>query len=138
MQVDNAKYLDVAMSMSNLVEYCINYVKTLESIWNDHKNDPNDNITDSLLSKFKSRITGRTAVDFNIKNVEIAVQLYYLRDLWGTLQIPLINSEIDFTLPWSAICVITNSTGAGTFEVSITKLYVLVVTLSTKDNSNLL
>ena len=75
MQVDNAKDLDVAMSMSNLVEYCINYVKTLESIWNYHKNDPNDNITDSLLSKFQSRITGRTAVDFNIKNVEIAVQL---------------------------------------------------------------
>ena len=36
------------------------------------------------------------------------------------------------------LCVITNSTGAGTFEITDTKLYVPVVTLSTKDNSKLL
>ena len=35
-------------------------------------------------------------------------------------------------------CVITNSTSAGTFEITDTKLYVPVVTLSTQDNSKLL
>ena len=33
---------------------------------------------------------------------------------------------------------ITNSTGAGTFEITDTKLYVPVVTLSTKENAKLL
>ena len=41
-------------------------------------------------------------------------------------------------LPWSSACVITNSTGTGTFEVTDTKPYVPVVTLSTQDNSKLL
>ena len=41
-------------------------------------------------------------------------------------------------LKWSKDCVITNSTGAGKFAITETKLYVLVVTLSTKDNAKLL
>ena len=51
---------------------------------------------------------------------------------------PLINCEINLILTWSSTCVITNSTGAGTFEMRDTKLYVSVVTLSTQDNSKLL
>ena len=35
-------------------------------------------------------------------------------------------------------CVITNSTGKGKFAITETKLYVPVVTLSTKDNEKLL
>ena len=41
-------------------------------------------------------------------------------------------------MTWSSTCVITNSTGAGTFEITDTKLYVPVVTLSTKENAKLL
>ena len=52
---------------------------------------------------------------------------------------PLTNCEDNnLILPWSSACVITNSTGAGTFEVTDTKPYVPVVTLSTQDNSKLL
>ena len=36
------------------------------------------------------------------------------------------------------ICVITNSTGAGKFAITEAKLYVPVVTFSTKDNAKLL
>ena len=36
------------------------------------------------------------------------------------------------------ICVITNSTGAGKFAITEVKLYVPVVTFSTKDNGKLL
>ena len=39
---------------------------------------------------------------------------------------------------WSKDCVITNSTGAGKFAITETKLYVPVVTLSTEDNAKLL
>ena len=41
-------------------------------------------------------------------------------------------------MTWSSTCVITNSTVAGTFAISDTKLYVPVVTLLTQDNSKLL
>ena len=51
---------------------------------------------------------------------------------------PLINSEVNLILTWSSTCVVTNSTGAGTFEITDTKLYVPVVTLSTKENAKLL
>ena len=40
---------------------------------------------------------------------------------------PLINCEVNLVLTWSLTCVITNSTGAGTFEITDTKLYVPVV-----------
>ena len=51
---------------------------------------------------------------------------------------PLINCEVNLILTWSSTCVITNSTGAGTFEITDTKLYVPVVTLSTQENAKLL
>ena len=51
---------------------------------------------------------------------------------------PLINCEINLFLTWSSTCVSTNSTGAGTFEITGTKLYVLVVTISTQDKAKLL
>ena len=51
---------------------------------------------------------------------------------------PLINCQVNLILTWSSTCVITNSTGAGTFEIADAKLYVPVVTLSKQDNSKLL
>ena len=50
---------------------------------------------------------------------------------------PLINCEVNLILTWSKDCVITNSTGEGKFAITETKLYVPVVTLSTKDNEKL-
>ena len=51
---------------------------------------------------------------------------------------PLINCKVSLILTWSSTCVITNSTGAGAFEISDTKLYVPIVTLSTQENAKLL
>ena len=50
----------------------------------------------------------------------------------------LINCEVNLILTWSSTCVITNYTGAGTFAITDTKLYVPVVTLSIQENSKLL
>ena len=47
----------------------------------------------------------------------------------------LINCEANLILTWSLTCVITNSTGAGTFKITDTKLYVPVITSSIQDNS---
>ena len=66
------------------------------------------------------------------------VPLNYLSNFWRTLEIPLINCEINLILTWSSPCVITNSTGARRLKITDTKLYVPVVTLSTQDNAKLL
>ena len=66
------------------------------------------------------------------------VLLKYLSNFWRTLEIPLINCEVNLILTWSSTCVITNSNGAGTFAITDTKLYVPVVTLSTQENTKFL
>ena len=50
----------------------------------------------------------------------------------------LVNSDINLILTWSSTCVITNSTGVGRFTITDTRLYVPVVTLSTRENAKLL
>ena len=51
---------------------------------------------------------------------------------------PLINCEVNLMLTWYKDCVITNSTGEEKFAITEKKLFVPVVTLSTKENEKLL
>ena len=118
-QTDNAKYIDVVMTMYNLVEYRNSYSNTSGRLWQYQKSDPNDNKTRSELFKFKIKITGKTTVAGNTKDVEIAVSLKYLSNFWRTFKIPLINFEINLSL-------------------TDRKLYVPVVNLSTQDNEKML
>ena len=74
----------------------------------------------------------------NTKDVKIAVLLKYLSNFWRTLEMPLINCDINLILTWLSICIITNSTDAGIFVITDTKLYVPVVTLSAQYNAELL
>ena len=83
-------------------------------------------------------ITGKIPDNGNTKGIEIAVLLKYLSRFWRTLEMLLINCEINRILTCSSICVITISTGAELFEITYAKLYVLVVTSSTQDNAKLL
>ena len=137
-QVDNAKDIDIVMPMYNLIEYSDNYPKTSGRLWQYYRDEPNNNLADSESFKFKVKITGKTPAADNEKDVEIIVPVKYLINFWRTLKLPLINCEVNLILTWSSTCVITNSTGAGTFEITDTKLYVPVVTLSTKENAKLL
>ena len=129
--IDNAHDIDIVMPMYNLIEYSDNYSKTSGSLWQYYKDDPNNNLTESKSFKSKVKITGNTPVDGNTKDVEIIVPLKYLSNFWRTLEMPLINCEVNLILTWSKDYVITNSTGEGTFAITETKLYVPVVTLST-------
>ena len=72
------------------------------------------------------------------KDVEIATPLTYLINIWRTLEMPLIDCEINLILTWSANCVISVANGATTFAITDAKRYFLVVTLSTQDNAKLL
>ena len=104
------------MPMYNLTEYSDNYSKASGSLWQYCKDIPavnNDgnivmfneaNDTDSL--NFKSKIIGKTNDDGDIENVEIMVPLKYLSNFWRTLEMPLINCEVELILTWSAGCVI--------------------------------
>ena len=66
------------------------------------------------------------------------VPLKYLSNFWRTLEMPLINCEVNFTLTWSPTCVISSANGQTKCKITETKLYALVVTLSTQDNAKLL
>ena len=77
------------------------------------------------------KITGKTPPNGNTKDIEMMVPIKYLRNFWRTLEIPIINCEVELILTWSKNFVIINSTGEGKFAKTETKLYVPVVTLST-------
>ena len=137
--------------MYNLIEYSDNYSKTSGSLWQYCKDIPavnnNGNIvefnganaTDSF--NFKAKITGQTDDDGEINNAEIMVPLKCLSNFWRTLEMPLINCEVNLILTWSANCVIIYTNVANqnlTFEITETKLYVPVVTWSTQGNVKIL
>ena len=69
------------------------------------------------------------------------IPLKYLSNFWRTLEMSLINCEVNLILTWSSTCVIvsTNIVNQGaTFTITDTRLYVAVVTLSTQENTKLL
>ena len=137
-QVDNAKDIDIVMPMYNLIEYSHNYAKTTGSLWQYFRDEPNDDIEDSESFKSKIKITGKTHDDDNENDAEIMVPLKCLSNFWRTLEMPLMNCEVNLILTWSSTCVITDSNGAGRFDITDTKLYIPVVTLSTQENTKLL
>ena len=125
--IDDTKDVDIVMPMYNLIEYSDNYSKTSGSLWQYYRDDPKNNLANFESFKFKVKITGTTPNNVNTKDVEITVPLKYLSNFWRTLEMPLINCEVNLILTWSKDCVITNSTGAGKFKITETKLYVPVV-----------
>ena len=146
-QIGNAKDIDIVMPMYNLIEYSDNYGKTTGRLWQYCKDIPawNDNnaiiiftgnnLTDSF--KFEAKITGQTGNN-GTKDVEIMVPLKYLSNFWRTLEMPLINCEVNLILTWSSTCVfaaVGDGNQAATFAITNTKLYVPVATLSTQENT---
>ena len=99
--------------MYNLTEHNKNYSKTSGSLFQYYRDELslNDNgVIDkfpgnSAANKFKQQITGETPAD-GTKDIETMVPLKYLSSFWRTLEIPLINCEINFILIWCANCVI--------------------------------
>ena len=97
-EIDDAQDIDIVMPMYNLIEYSDNYSKTSGSLWQYYKDEPNDNLANSESFKSKVKITGNTPADGNTKDVEIIVPLKYLSNFWRTLEMPLINCEVNLIL----------------------------------------
>ena len=69
------------------------------------------------------------------------VPLKYFSNFRRTLEMPLINCEVNLILTRSSACVLISTNipnQAAIFEISDTKLYVPVVTLSTQENNKFL
>ena len=98
----------------------------------------NNNLTDSF--NFKVKMTGQTEGN-ETNNVEIMVPLNYLSNFRRSLEMPLINCQVNLILTWSANRVIVSTDVAdqnATFAITDPKLYVPVITLSQQDNAKLL
>ena len=140
------------MPMYNLIEYSDNYSDTSGSLWNFKRDEitNNANVTndDNAPSfKYKANLIANTESDGTKKGVKIAVRLKYFSNFWRSLEMPLINCEVELSLKWIENCVLTtaeiganaDATGAdsATLEVTDVRLYVPVVTLSAEDNVKL-
>ena len=138
------------MPMYNLIEYSDNYSKTSGRLWQYCKDIPavnnngdiidfnGANATDSF--NFKTKITGHTDNNGRIDNVEVMVPLKYFSNFWRTLEMPLINCDVNI-LTWSADCVIIYTNVANqipALAITETNLYFPAVTFSTQDNAKLL
>ena len=149
-QIDNPKDIDIVMSMYNLTEYSDNYAKTTGSLWQYCKDIPARNNNNEITEftggntndsfNFKAKITSQTGDD-GTRDVEIMVPLKYLSNFWRTLEMPLINCEVNLILTWSSTCVLISTNiqnQNATFAITDTKLYVPLVTLSTQENTKFL
>ena len=127
------------MPMCNLIKYSDNYSKTSGSLSQYCKEIPAINKDGAIVDfnganandsfNFKTKITDQANNNGTI-NVEIMVPLKYLSNFWRTLEMPLINCEVELVLNGSANCVITYTNIANhfpTFTITETKLDVPVL-----------
>ena len=89
---------------------------------------------------YKSKLISGTDNN-NVNNVKLVVPLKYISNFFRSLEMLLVNCKIDLELTWHKDYLISSVNAAAgqvvSFMITNTKLYVPVVTLSTKDNNNL-
>ena len=105
--------------------------------------------------KYKTSIIGNTcyvgegeegydANKVGKNETEIVIPLKYLSNFWRSLDIPLINCEVEIILTWTKKCVLADMTVANNpptglaFQITDTKLCVSVVILSKENDIKLL
>ena len=105
------------MPMYNLLEYSKNYIKTAGSLWNYYRDKPSssiddDNIIHSILNSesFDYRANfmedGVTHNNLLKNDVKVVVPVKHLSNFWRSLNIPIINSEVELILTWIKNCVL--------------------------------
>ena len=150
------------MPLYNLLEYSKNYRKTTGSLWNYYRDEPSDPLSSNSESfKYKTSITGNTynvgdgeagydATKVGKNETEVVIPLKHLRNFWRSLNIPLINCKVELILTWSKNFVLVDMTENALphpgifapaeliFEITDTKLFVPIVTLSKENDKKLL
>ena len=121
-KIDNVDDLDVVIPMYNLLKYSKNYKKTTGGLWNYYRDKATNPLSSNSESfKYKTSITGNT---YNIgdgeegydknkvgKNeTEVVILLKHLSNFWRSLNIPLVNCEVELILTRSKNCVLADMT----------------------------
>ena len=152
--------------MYNLIEYSDNYAGSSGSLYhfkrdespvNNAGNPINVALNNSTSLKYKGSLLGKAddldGDDRSLKNAKIVVPLKYLSNFFRSLEMPLVNCKSHLELNWSKDCEMygadlekqiennrnteNNKNRKITFKITSKKLYVPIVTLSSKDNVNL-
>ena len=123
-------------------------------MWNYYRDEPSNPLSSNSESfKYKTNIVGKTPEDNDsLTNAKVVIPLKHLSNFWRSLNIPLINCEVELILTWSKNCALVDMTRRNargnnpatvppteiTFEITDTNLYVPVVTLSKENDTKLL
>ena len=139
--IDETDFINIAMSMYNVIEYSVNYSSTSGSLWNFGRdeiinNADVTNVDNAPLFKHKASLTGDTEANGTKYGVKIAVPLKYLSDFWRSLEMSLIDCKVELSLKWYETCLLTAAITA-TFRIKDAKLSVSIVILAIEDNSKL-
>ena len=147
--------------MYNLLEYSGNYSRTSGSSWNYNRDkiysvDDNASEGKSFKFKYKAKIVRRTYAwppqfgkpwntDQSAQspvptvNVEVTLPLKYLNNFKRSLNLPLINCEVELDLSQTknSVLIETNNITGVDCKITTTKLYDPVATLSINNDINL-
>ena len=102
------------MPVHNLLEYNDNYSKMSWSLWNYYRDKVNDSANENYDAnnywinknktvinksfKYKKKVIENTSDNNNRLNPEVGSPLKYLSNFWRSLDLPLINCEIELDL----------------------------------------
>ena len=129
------------MPMYNLIEYSDNYSDTSGSLWQFKRDEIEGNVDLTVdanhIPNNSSSYKYKSSLITNRNGVKIAVPLKHLSNFCRSLEIPLINCKVEFSLTWNENCILTSLAGNSTFTITDAKLYVPIVTLSIEDNAKL-
>ena len=105
---DDARHINIAMPMYDLIEYSDNYSDTSGSLWQFKRDEIEDvDLTVNAqhipnnLSSFKCKSSFVT----NRNGVKIVVPLKFLSIFWRSLEMPLNNSKVQLSLKWYENCI---------------------------------
>ena len=141
---EKAEDLDIVIPMCNLLEYSDNYQNSIGSLYQLKRDEPPDNNADvrdanQVWCTNQNLLKGTD--NNNVNNVKVVVPLKYVSNFFRSLEKPLVNCKIDLELTWHKDWMISSANAAAnrvvSFKITHTKLYVPIVTLSFKDNTNL-
>ena len=149
--LEEAENLGIVSPMYNLFEFSDNYEDSTGSLYQFKRDEittgDNGNIDiavdNSTPFAYKANLVGAVPANSADKKYEakMVVPLKYLSKFFRSLEMPLINYKISLELTWSKNCVLSanagNNNDAVTFKMTDAKLYVPIVSLSSKDTSHL-
>ena len=95
---------------------------TSGSLWNCYRGQINEDANETSAAnnkinnnktitgksfEYKTKLIGSTPNNNNILDPEIVLSLTYLSNFWRSLDLSLINCQIEIDLPWSKECLIS-------------------------------